>query len=116
MKAVAEWLAERAGRLGKSVAALLQSQRITELVPLGLLAGLVTDPTSTLERGLFLGEYGLRRLDIEDLEAWHDDTSGLVVGTLIERERRAVLESAAAHVRELNIEHLAERSELLPRD
>lgn len=114
MKAVAEWLAERAGRLGKPVAALLQSQRITELVPLGLLAGLVTDPTSTLERGLFLGEYGLRRLDIEDLEAWHDDTAGLVVGTLVERERRAVLESAAAHVRELNIEHLAARSELLP--
>ncbi|MFD6893265.1 BREX-2 system phosphatase PglZ [Rhodococcus sp. NPDC060086] len=112
--AVTTWLAERAGRLGKPVAALLQSQRITELVPLGLLAGLFTDPASNLERGMFLGHYGLRGLEDADLAAWHDDTSGLVVGTLTERERRAVLESAATHVRDLNIEHLAARSELLP--
>ncbi|OOL32426.1 alkaline phosphatase [Rhodococcus rhodochrous] len=113
-QAVAAWLAERAGRLSKPVAALLKAQRITELVPLGLVAGLFSDPTTHLKLGVFLGRSGLDSLSADDLAAWYDDTSGLVVGSLVERERRAVLESAAAHVRELNIEHLAERSELLP--
>ncbi len=76
--------------------------------------GLFSDPTTHLKLGVFLGRFGLDSLSADDLAAWYDDTSGLVVASLVERERRAVLESAAAHVRELNIEHLAERSELLP--
>ncbi|MGX7728482.1 BREX-2 system phosphatase PglZ [Rhodococcus sp. 2H158] len=112
--ATTTWLAERAGRLAKPVAALLKTQRIADLVPLGLLAGLFTDPGSDLARGLFLGRYGLTDLTTEDLAAWHDDSSGLVIGTLTDSERRAVLQSAAAHARELGIDDLAGRSELLP--
>ena len=93
---------------------LAASDRLADLVPLGLLAGLFTDPGSDLARGLFLGRYGLTGLSNEDLAAWHDDSSGLVIGTLTDSERRAVLESAATHARELGIDDLAGRSELLP--
>ena len=112
--ATTAWIAERAGRLAKPVAALLKAQRIADLVPLGLLAGLFTDPGSDLARGLFLGRYGLTGLSNDDLVAWHDDSSGLVIGTLTDSERRAVLDSAATHARELGIDDLAGRSELLP--
>ncbi|NKS26555.1 BREX-2 system phosphatase PglZ [Rhodococcus hoagii] len=119
--AVTAWLAERAGRLGAAVAALLNSDRIADLVPLGLVAGVLVPNDShsdgqgaELARGLFLGRYSLAGLGVDELGAWHQDTAGLVVGSLTDTERRSVLESAAAHVRELGIEQLAGRSELLP--
>ncbi|RVW03694.1 BREX-2 system phosphatase PglZ [Rhodococcus spongiicola] len=110
------WLAERAGRLGPAVTALLAAGRITDLVPFGLVAGVLADnaPGAELARGMFLGRYGLTGLGVDDLGAWYRDTAGLVVGSLTARERLNVLEAAAAHVRELGIESLAERSELLP--
>ncbi|RZI78934.1 MAG: BREX-2 system phosphatase PglZ, partial [Microbacterium sp.] len=119
--AVTSWLAERAGRLGAAVAALLAADRIADLVPLGLVAGLFaptadqTDaPGSDLAHGLFLGRYGLAGLAPDDLRAWYHDAAGLVVGSLTDRERSSVLEAAATRVRELGIEQLAGRSELLP--
>jgi hypothetical protein len=109
------WLAERAGRLGTSVAALIAANRIEDLVPLGLVAGLfgVDAPGGDLARGLFLGRYGLGGLSPDDLRAWYQDASGLVVGSLTVTERQNVLEGAAAHVRDLGIEQLAGQSELL---
>ncbi|MGC5248844.1 BREX-2 system phosphatase PglZ [Gordonia sp. DT219] len=114
--AITAWLAESAGRLHRVVAALLVGGRIGDLVPLGLIAGLVaTDGTDTqLGRGLFLGRYGLGTLSTADLTAWARDTSSLVVGQLDGPSRRTVLDAAAAHADALGIAELARSSELLP--
>lgn len=111
--ATSAWLAERAGRLGPAVSALLAGGRIADLVPLGLVAG-VLGTDAELARGLFLGRYGLGALGPDDLAAWYHDAAGLVVGSLTDSQRRSVLDTAAAHVRDLGIEQLAGGSELLP--
>ncbi|WP_245687842.1 BREX-2 system phosphatase PglZ [Rhodococcus phenolicus] len=112
--ATSAWIAERAGRLAKSVAALLKSGRIADLVPLGLIAGLFAGSDSALALGKFLGTFGLTDLTADDLVAWNDDTSGFVILMDADNDRRAILESAAVHVRELGIDDIAGRSELLP--
>ncbi|MGV9671694.1 BREX-2 system phosphatase PglZ [Gordonia sp. NPDC003504] len=116
MGAVTTWLAECAGRLATVVAALLASERIHDLVPLGLVAGLVAAGGADTQRaqGLFLGRFGVTGLDATDLTAWAQDTSGLAVGQLDVARRHQVLQAAAAHVDALGISDLARTSELLP--
>ncbi|MDH3022631.1 alkaline phosphatase [Gordonia sp. CNJ-863] len=110
------WLAERAGRLGSAVGHLLATDRIGDLVPLGLIAGLMVDkaPGRELARGRFLGRYGLDGLTEADLVNWSEDASGLVIGQLDRVARRVVVTAATALVDNLGIAELAASSELLP--
>ncbi|MBY6413363.1 BREX-2 system phosphatase PglZ [Rhodococcus sp. BP-252] len=110
------WLTGRAGRLGPAVAALLAADRIADLVPLGLLAGLLDPevPGGQLALGKFQGTFGLHRLGADDLRGWYQDAAALVMGPLTYQQCQNVLDAADRHVRALGIEPLAGRSELLP--
>ncbi|MGY1979948.1 BREX-2 system phosphatase PglZ [Nocardia gipuzkoensis] len=114
--AFTDWLGERSGRLGRAVTALLRSGRIADLVPLGLIAGLLDSslPGGELARGLFLGRFELASLSFDDLRAWYQDSAGLLTRTLSAREVRSVLEVAERYVSVLGISELAGRSEFLP--
>ena len=116
MASVTAWLAERSGRLGSVVSKLLAADRIGDLVPLGLVAGLMVGqaPGRELARGLFLGHYTLDGLTESDLVNWSDDAAGLVIGQLDQAARNSVLNAAAAHVNNRGIVELARTSELLP--
>ncbi|WP_076482661.1 BREX-2 system phosphatase PglZ [Williamsia sterculiae] len=116
MASVTAWLADRAGRLGPVVERLLATNRTGDLVPLGLVAGLMVGdaPGRELARGLFLGTYTLDGLTEPDLGNWSDDAAGLVIGQLDPAARNTVLNAAAAHVNSRGIGELARTSELLP--
>lgn len=63
--------------------ALLERNRIAELMPLGVVAGLFADDTADPRAlGLFLGRYGLTGLDPTELAAWYNDASASVMTTL----------------------------------
>lgn len=111
-----EWLQDGCGRLGRPVSALLRTGRIAELVPLGLIAGLLDPDVAGGQRalGLFEGSYELGGLHTEELRAWYEGAAGLVLGPLAGPECQVVLDAAGRHVRELGITELAQRSELLP--
>jgi hypothetical protein len=108
------WLADRAGRLARPLIALLASDRIRDLVPLGLVAGLFTDDDTSKAQGMFLGRYGLTDLTAEDLAAWYTDASGLVTNTLQSDHRHSAIHEAAAVVNDLRIADAAAESKLLP--
>jgi len=114
--AVYRWLAARSGRLATPLAALLAGERIGDLVPLGVVAGLFTDAAAsdTVALGLFLGRYNLKGLTPEDIAGWYDDASGAVMTTLSPEQRRIVLDTAAGIVNDLGIAEAAGRSTLLP--
>ena len=107
------WLAGRSGRLGGAVSALLGAGRIADLVPLGVIAG-VLDGSESVALGKFLGRYGLTELSTDDLRFWYQDTYGLVTNSLEPDQQQAVLSSAAAIVTELGIGDAAASSDLLP--
>ena len=106
------WLSDRAGRLAKPVAALLDADRIADLVPLGVVAG-VFDDASELALGKFLMRSGLAELPAEDLHSWYQDTRGLVINSLNPSQQQAVLTAASAIVTELKIGEAAASSDLL---
>jgi hypothetical protein len=110
------WLAERAGRLARPLSALLDTDRIHLLVPLGVVAGLLTGgDTATAEaKGRFLGRYGLTGLSTDDLSAWHADAGGLVTNSLKPEHQQAAINAAAAVVNDLGIADAAAASALLP--
>lgn len=112
--AVFGWLAQRSGRIGRVVRALADGGRLAELVPLGLIAGVLSEPDSGVEkaRGKLDERYGLD-LDADALDAWHDAAT-MGMNTLFEPERRRVFESADRLVSDLGVEKLAERSQDLP--
>lgn len=107
------WLAGRTVRLRGPVNALLASNRIADLVPLGVVAGLFGESDGKA-LGVFLGHYGLSDLDVEDLKSWYQDTRGLVTNSLNPQQQQTVLSAAAAIVNELKINEAAAASELLP--
>lgn len=108
------WLAGRSGRLAKPLSALLERNRIAELMPLGVVAGLFADDTDPRALGLFLGRYGLTGLDPTDLAAWYNDASASVMTTLSPEQRQIVLQTANGIVDELGIAETAASSSLLP--
>ena len=110
------WLAGRAGRLARPLTALLQSGRINDLVPLGVVAGLFCqDNTSNaVALGVFLGRFGLSGLDLDDLEAWYTGARGLVTNSLNAPQQQAALDAAASIVNDLGINAAATLSDLLP--
>lgn len=116
MAAAGEWLAGKSGRLNNAVRSLLAGQKIAEVVPLGLVVGLVADgrPGTELAQGKLFGRYDLDGLDSGDLQAWFHDAAGLVVGQLTAPERRGVLDAAASVAHGLGMDSLARESEFLP--
>lgn len=110
------WLAGRAGRLAAPLTALLTTDRIGDLVPLGVVAGLfcTDDPAHAVALGVFLGRYGLSGLDRDVLEAWYTSARGLVINALSTTQQQAVLDAAAGIVTSLNIASAAAASDLLP--
>ncbi|BBX34838.1 alkaline phosphatase domain-containing protein [Mycolicibacterium mageritense DSM 44476 = CIP 104973] len=115
--AVTTWLASRAGQLAKPLAALLKAERITDLVPLGVVAGLFCQDDGSgdaVALGVFLGRYGLTGLSTEDLQAWYTSARGLLTTALEASHQQAVLQTAAGIVNDLGIDTAAAASDLLP--
>jgi len=109
------WLAERCGRLAGPLTALLDTGRVNELVPLGVVAGLFGEGADTARaHGHFLGRYGLSALSDDDLSAWSNSAGGLVTRSLSPDQQRRVLTEAATVVNDLGIAEAAASSPLLP--
>jgi hypothetical protein len=109
------WLVERCGRLARPLTALLDTDRVAELVPLGVVAGLFNEGGDTaVALGVFLGRYGLSGLSTEDLTAWSNSASGLLTRSLSTNQQLRVLAEATAIVNELEIANAAASSALLP--
>ncbi len=113
-EATIAWLAGRAGLLGRPLSVLLATGRITDLVPLGIIAGLfcLDEPTDPKALGVFLGHHGLTSLDDKALRAWYTSARGLVTNAL--KEPLSVLQTAAALADDLGIGAAAAASDLLP--
>ena len=114
-EAFRHWLTGRSGRLAKPLSALLGRNRIPDLLPLGVVAGLFAgDHADPRALGLFLGRYGLDGLEPTDLAAWYADASAAVMTTLSPEQRQIVLQTANGVVDELGIAEAAGSSSLLP--
>lgn len=112
--ATAAWLGSRAGLLAGPLAALLNTGRISELVPLGVVAGLFCQDDNAHDKalGMFLGRYGLTNLTPAALQAWYTSARGLVTTAL--KDPNAVLQTAASIASDLGIGSAAAASDLLP--
>ncbi|MEU4319433.1 BREX-2 system phosphatase PglZ [Nocardia fluminea] len=112
--AVAEWLAQRCGRLRRPVAALLTPDLVSDLLPLGLIAGLF-DGSSGADRSLghFESKYHLRGITIEELRAWYDDTSAVLTGVIHPSNHDQMFARAEQLVQDLGLHALAAGSEQL---
>ena len=109
------WLADRCGRLARPLTALLDTDRFTELLPLGVVAGLFGEGADTAKAlGVFLGRYGLSGLSTEDLTAWSNSATGLLTRSLSTDQQLRVLAEATDIVTELGISDAAASSTLLP--
>lgn len=110
---VTAWLAHRSGKLAGAVTALLNADRIADLIPLGVVAGLFCQPDSAdaVALGKFLERYDL---DADHLDDWYSHARGLVTTSLAPDQRHVVLQTAAAIVDNLGITSAAESSDLLP--
>lgn len=113
-EAATRWLGSRAGLLAEPLSALLATDRINDMVPLGVVAGLFCQdkPADPKALGMFLGHYGLTTLDSEALNVWYTNARGLVTAAL--KDPHTVLHSAAAIADRLQIGAAAEASDLLP--
>lgn len=109
--AFGSWLAVRSGKLAPAVTALLAGGRITDLAPLGVVAGLFDGAPDSVALGMFLGHYGLTGLSPADIAAWHSEVRGLVN---VLGEPQSVLEAASDIVNQLGIGAAAASSLLLP--
>ncbi len=106
------WLAGRAAAIAGPLRALLAADRITELVPLGIVAGLFSQAHHDAKAlGVFLGRYGLTSLTPDDLDGWYVNARGLVTNALT--SPHSVLQAAAAVIDDLGIGAAATSSELL---
>lgn len=115
-EAVIDWLAGRCGLAETPIRALLRGGRVSDLVPLGLVAGLLSTDEPGVARavGQFEGTYGLGRVRPDMLRSWHGDASGLTTQALSPDLRRKVVTIAATRMRDLGISELANVSDLLP--
>lgn len=111
-----DWISRRCGLIERPVRTLLRAGHVADLVPLGLIAGLLTDDDSETVRaaGVFQGKYGFGQLSKDILAAWHADAADLVTRLLDREFARRVAATAATRLRELELVHLAARSEILP--
>lgn len=113
---VIDWLAERCGLAAHPVRTLLRGGRVADIVPLGIIAGLLNSPELSAGHaaGQFAGTYGLGRLGTEALSAWHAEAAGLTTTWLAPELARRVLHAASTRVTELGLTELARQSDLLP--
>ena len=112
--ATADWLGSRAGMLAEPLAALLAAGRITNMIPLGVVAGLFCQdqPNDPRALGVFLGHYGLTSLSTEALNTWYTNARGLVTNAL--KDPQTVLQAGASIADQLRISAAAAASDLLP--
>ncbi|MGH3949666.1 MAG: BREX-2 system phosphatase PglZ [Pseudonocardiaceae bacterium] len=112
---VIDWLAGRCGLAGRPVRALLRSGRVSDLVPLGLVAGLLAgdDPAVARAAGNFEGSYGFGPLPRDVLASWYGDAAGLTTQVLAPDVARRAIDSATTRLGELGISELADNSDLL---
>ncbi|WP_162453105.1 BREX-2 system phosphatase PglZ [Phytoactinopolyspora mesophila] len=117
---VIDWLAGRCGLAAGPVRTLLAAGKISEIVPLGVLAGLLSAPdvADTRAAGHFQGAFGLGKLTPEVLDAWHADARWLVTHALTDgygpELASKVLTGASRHVADLGLDELAQVSDMLP--
>lgn len=113
---VIDWLAGRCGLAARPIGTLLRAGRVTDLVPLGLIAGLLTSdlPDVIHAAGVFQGKYGFGQRSRDVLEAWHADAAGLTTQVLEPDLARRVVNTATSRLGELDLSQLAEHSDLLP--
>lgn len=112
--AFGNWLAHRAGDVAAPTEALLASDKLAALVPLGLIVGLFDNSgAGQRAQGLVAGTYNLHRLSTQDLENWSAACSGLFARTS-GPQRSVDIQAAAAIVDELGIDDLASQSLILP--
>ncbi|WP_158726430.1 BREX-2 system phosphatase PglZ [Tomitella fengzijianii] len=109
------WLGERAGRLGPVVEQLLRRGRPDLLVPLGLVAGVLIDPATGVEKARWVLEhdYGLT-LDAPTLKAWYGAASALLATLADTAVRRTVLDAAEAAATAIGAGEFVAASQELP--
>lgn len=114
--ALIDWIARRCGLVEYPVRTLLRAGRVADLVPLGLIAGLLTDDAdgTALALGVLRGKYGFGQPTKDTLTAWYTDAAGLVTHALDREAARRLAGTATTRLRELDLTHLAARSEILP--
>lgn len=110
-----DWVASRSGRIERPARTLLRAGRVSDLVPLGLIAGLLTDDDSDVIRaaGTFQGKFGFGQLSKDVLAAWHADAADLTTQVLDRERSRRITDTATIRLRELDLAQFAERSEIL---
>ncbi|WP_308125395.1 BREX-2 system phosphatase PglZ [Rhodococcoides corynebacterioides] len=108
------WLGSKAGRLEPVVLMLLESGRLPQLVPLGVVVGVFDQPEDQHARDLFLASRGLRGVDAELASLWASITTGFVRHQVTSTTRRSMLDEASNLARDPDASPRAERSVLLP--
>jgi hypothetical protein len=114
--ALIDWIARHCGAVERPVRTLLRAGRVSDLVPLGLVAGLLTGDDSETVRaaGVFQGRYGFGQLSRDILSTWHAEASSLATHTTDRKTTERLADSATTRLRELDLAHLAANSALLP--
>lgn len=110
------WIAGRCGLLARAVQTLLMSGRIGDLLPLGLIVGLLADDRPHLAHaaGVIQGRYGFGYLSNEALRSWRDEATDLVTHVLSREAVQRATRTASDRLAELDLSELAERSNILP--
>ncbi|GAA1228636.1 BREX-2 system phosphatase PglZ [Prauserella halophila] len=113
---VIDWLAGHCGLAAHPVRTLLSAGRVADIVPLGIVAGLLNSPelSASHAAGQFAGTYGLGRLNPSTLASWNAEAAGLVTTWLDREAAHEALHSANGRVRELGLTDLVRTSDLLP--
>lgn len=102
------------GRLARPLIALLDTDRFTELLPLGVVAGLFGEGHDTDERTGCLRPLRSERIIRVDLTAWSNSATGLLTRSLSADQQLRVLAEATEIVTELDRRRRAASSTLLP--
>ncbi|GGF99351.1 hypothetical protein GCM10007304_11510 [Rhodococcoides trifolii] len=107
------WLGSKAGRLEPVVLSLLDSGRLQELVPLGVVIGVFDLSEDSHARDLFLAARGLRGTDSELATLWANIANGFVRHQMTAPTRRRVLSEASEIAKDADAAPRAARSDLL---
>ncbi len=124
--AVLDWLAESCGAAAAPIRALLQRGHLADLVPLGLVAHLLTDDTTYSESERHAAKLALVRLEPQigiqprsALVGWGAATTAVVVDLAVDGRQAAHLTRVLARtdslLNQVMAAQLASRSDLLPR-
>jgi len=114
-EAILRWLADQSARLSEMVQRLLTSGRVSDLLPLGLVARVIATPGAGAGPRVLLKKEVGTALDVDVLSAWADAAEN-VIGTLVNDAHPAVgsvLARAEQLLDELEAKDLAAESPVL---